>query len=262
MLKSKHTDYCCAEIRTFIYELVLHLVMRKTYLAFASGFLILFAALLVFLYFFKIEPKKGDWDKYPVKGIDVSHYQGQIKWHHVLGQDIDFVIIKATEGVSLTDKRFSTNWKALDGKDVVRGAYHFYRPSVKGALQAKHFIKTVRLKSGDLPPVIDFEETDGRSKKIVVAGLKNCIQELKNAYGVEPIIYCNPTDYRNYLKDDFSSMKIWIANYRKTIPKIADGKEWIIWQYSDRGKALGIKGRVDRNVFHGSVEQLKKHCLP
>ena len=36
--------------------------------------------------------------RYPVHGVDVSHYQGEIDWEVLSGQDIRFAYIKATEG--------------------------------------------------------------------------------------------------------------------------------------------------------------------
>lgn len=38
--------------------------------------------------------------KYPVRGVDVSHYQGDIDWDTLANQGIDFAFIKATEGSS------------------------------------------------------------------------------------------------------------------------------------------------------------------
>lgn len=35
--------------------------------------------------------------KYPIRGVDVSYYQGEIDWKTLSKQDIDFAYIKATE---------------------------------------------------------------------------------------------------------------------------------------------------------------------
>lgn len=47
--------------------------------------------------------------KYPVRGVDVSHYQGDIDWQVLSGQNIQFAYIKATEGSSHTDEKFASN---------------------------------------------------------------------------------------------------------------------------------------------------------
>ena len=38
--------------------------------------------------------------KYPIQGVDVSHYQGAIDWEKLREQQVDFAFIKATEGSS------------------------------------------------------------------------------------------------------------------------------------------------------------------
>ena len=44
--------------------------------------------------------------RYPVRGVDVSHYQGEIDWKVLGRQDIDFAYIKATEGSSHVMRNF------------------------------------------------------------------------------------------------------------------------------------------------------------
>ena len=49
-----------------------------------------------------------DETEYPVRGVDVSAYQGEIDWTILANQNIDFAFIKATEGSSFVDKRFES----------------------------------------------------------------------------------------------------------------------------------------------------------
>ena len=48
--------------------------------------------------------------KYPIRGVDVSHYQGEIDWSRLAGEDISFAYIKATEGSGHKDEMFDRNW--------------------------------------------------------------------------------------------------------------------------------------------------------
>lgn len=43
------------------------------------------------------------------KGIDVSHYQGDIDWKQVANDDITFTIVKATEGTYMVDSKLVQN---------------------------------------------------------------------------------------------------------------------------------------------------------
>jgi|GEM_PF-5758884 len=47
---------------------------------------------------------------YPVRGVDVSSYQGDIDWEILSEQNIHFAFIKATEGSSFVDEYFETNY--------------------------------------------------------------------------------------------------------------------------------------------------------
>ncbi len=194
---------------------------------------------------------------YEVHGIDVSHYQNKVNWKQVKSDSIDFVFMKATEGKNFLDPRFFANWRSTKKEKFVRGAYHFYRPSVLSSLQAKHFIKVVKLSKGDFPPVLDLEVSDNRPKPIIIKGVKNWLKIIEAHYGVKPIIYVNRNWYDEIIKDNFSDYTIWMAAYR-TFPKprLSDNKQWNIWQYTNKGRINGIEGAVDLNVFYSSENDL------
>ena len=92
--------------------------------------------------------------RYPVRGVDVSHYQGEIDWNVLGQQDIDFAYIKATEGSSHVDEKFSRNWSesALSGLAV--GAYHFFSFDSSGKDQLAHFIQCLPGREGMLPQLM------------------------------------------------------------------------------------------------------------
>src|SRR6516225_7625957 len=104
--------------------------------------------------------------KYSVHGIDVSRYQEYINWDTVRAVNVDnvqinFAYVKATEGLEDKDEFFDRNWKRMKGAGLTRGAYHFFLATKSGKDQAWNFIHTVKLESGDLPPVLDIEQAYG-----------------------------------------------------------------------------------------------------
>lgn len=207
-----------------------------------------------------IEVPKG----YSVHGIDVSKYQGNINWEKVKemntkkGINIDFVFIKATRGAKTIDPKFYTNWKEADNHDIARGAYHYFSPGVSGAEQARNFIKTVKLKGTDLPPVLDYEE------KASIREVKIWLKIVEKHYGIKPIIYTGSSFYKDNLGKDFDRYTLWIshgpfeAHRDLNIPGPAVSRKWSFWQFSDKAKIEGIKGDVDFNVFSGKLSDLKK----
>lgn len=192
---------------------------------------------------------------FQIHGIDVSKYQQRINWEAVKAMraedvKIGFVFIKATEGLGNMDQQFRRNWKHAKEAGMPRGAYHFFIAPKSGAEQAENFIRRVELEKGDLPPVLDVEQTYGVSNSRLRSEVKAFLDRLEAHYGVKPIIYTNVDFYNRHLKDEFDSYPLWVAHYlKKDRPRIA--RNWAFWQYSETGRVSGIRGKVDFNVFNG-----------
>ncbi len=202
---------------------------------------------------------------YKVHGIDVSHHQGRINWAEVdtmniNGITIDFAFLKVTEGITRQDLQFERNWKETKEAGILRGAYHFFHPTRDAAEQARNFIRQVTIEPGDLPPVLDIEKSNRRSKKEIVDGALVWCRMIEEHYGVKPIIYTSPGFYDKYLADDFEDYPLWIAHYYKDLPRMHHRK-WQFWQHTDKAKINGIKRGVDLNVFNGSMAKLKRMCV-
>lgn len=193
---------------------------------------------------------------YSIHGIDVSKYQKTIGWRLLKEMEVDgikvgFVFMKATEGISSVDNQFSRNWNMAEKHGVIRGAYHFFIPGKSAKQQAENFIKTVRLKKGDLPPVLDVEETYGVKKAALQKQVAEWMDIVEKEYGVKPIIYTNASFYETLLADKFEAYPLWVAHYlQKERPRI--NRQWHFWQHSETGRVNGIDAYVDFNVFNGN----------
>ena len=110
---------------------------------------------------------------YEVHGIDISHYQSTVRWDSVAAQGISFAFVKATEGRQHTDSLFCRNWEQIQHYGIKRGAYHFFRPSIDGEIQARNFIQSVDMSYGDLPPVLDIETDEDLPREVVIRQLKS-----------------------------------------------------------------------------------------
>ncbi|MCP4438019.1 MAG: glycoside hydrolase [Aureispira sp.] len=197
-------------------------------------------------------------DNYPTKGIDISHYQKRIDWKKFKENNLEFVLVKATEGGFYKDSLFQHNWKNLDQLPVVKGAYHFFRPKVAVQQQIQNFIEAVDLQSGDLVPVLDIEVTDKVTTDLIVRDIRIWLQYIENHYNAKPIVYTYKSFYEQHLKGQIDN-PIWIAYYNRSA---ATDIPWEFWQYSDNGSIQGIDGAVDLNVFFGKKEELQQYCLP
>lgn len=206
-------------------------------------------------------------EDYPVRGVDVSHYQGDIDWETLASQgNISFAFIKATEGSSYVDDYFAFNWEQSQKTALRVGAYHFFSFDSAGKTQAENFINTVEAFDGMLPPVIDLEFYDSHASfhpeaDAVRAELDDLIAALEEHYGVNPVIYTSEDCYKLYLAGGYGDCDIWIRNVI-TRPKLSDGREWTFWQYTNRMKLDGYSGEerfIDMNVFRGSREEFESY---
>ncbi|KAF9550608.1 hypothetical protein CPC08DRAFT_322352 [Agrocybe pediades] len=112
------------------------------------------------------------------KGIDVSHWQGNINWGAVKSSGVSFAYIKATEGTTYKDPQFSSNYVGATNVGIIRGGYHFARPSESsGAAQANFFLANGGDWSGDgrtLPGGLDLEAgCSGLSQSAMVNWIKD-----------------------------------------------------------------------------------------
>lgn len=210
--------------------------------------------------------------EYPVMGVDVSRYQGNIDWDVMAEQDVTFAFIKATEGSSHTDPLFGYNWKEAQRSGVYAGAYHFFSFESSGETQAQNFIEAVGALDGALPPVVDLEfygeyTATPLSKKETREILDGLLSALEDYYGVKPIIYTTTRAYYSYiLGGGYGDYPLWMRDtYMEPLVR------WTFWQYSDQGSLEGYDGMqadhtemyIDLNVYHGSFEELlEEFSLP
>lgn len=201
--------------------------------------------------------------KYPVRGVDVSAYQGTIDWDVLSKQDsLYFAYIKATAGSDFTDKNFEENWKNAKDTDLAAGAYHLIRFDSPGWAQADNFISIVPKEDDSLPPAVDVElyGEDRRSppsKEATDRILKALLEKLEKHYGKTPVIYATQSAYRQYISGDYQDYPIWIRNVF-TKPVLSDKREWTFWQYSGRQVLKGYSGEerfIDMNVFNGTKKE-------
>ena len=231
-------------------------------------------AVYVFLfYYFFVGPFGFRWralygdQKYPegyeIRGIDISHYQGDIDWDLLQNAMIEkcplrFILIKATEGTTRIDPKFKDNFAQALEYGFIRGAYHFYSTKSEAREQAYFFLKHVHLQEGDLPPVLDVEhKPKNKSVEDFQRDILTWLHIVEDKYHVKPIIYTYYKFKTLYLNTEvFDDSPYWIAHY--SVDKVEYAGEWKFWQHTDAGRLPGIKGYVDFNIYNGSYYDLKK----
>lgn len=198
---------------------------------------------------------------YPVQGIDVSHHQQKIDWARIDKQAVQFAFIKATEGGNHKDSMFQENWRKAIHNNIPVAAYHFFTFCKDGEEQARNYIHYVPKDSINLPPIIDLEYGGNcaieNRKEDLIAEIGKYMEIIEDHYQRKVLIYTTNEFYRNYLVNQFPDNPIWMRDIL-SVPKLPDGKDWLFWQFTNRGEIDGINTLVDLNAFNGSREEFER----
>jgi GH25 family lysozyme M1 (1,4-beta-N-acetylmuramidase) len=202
------------------------------------------------------------------KGIDVSNWQGSIDWLQVAGDGYTFAFAKASEGTAFTDVTYAVNRGGTQGIGMRLGAYHFARPEGSGdaalaasaIAQADHFVDVAQPRAGDLPPVLDLEQSGGLAPAALVKWTQWWLNEVAARTGVSPLVYTSPNFWKTKLGDTpvfaQNGTRLWLAHWTTgaspTVPAANwNGLGWSFWQWSDCQKVPGIVHCVDGDRANG-----------
>ena len=171
---------------------------------------------------------------------DISHYQ-TINWDKY---PYDTVIMKATEGLSFVDPKFSANQKSARDKKILCGYYHFVDGN-NMVLEAEHFLSTIgELQNGEFL-ALDYEIHLENPVQWCKSFLDYCF--LKT--GVKPYIYINQATLNGFDWTPCKDYPLWIARYGAN-PVLKDFPVIAMWQHADNGQVAGITGNVDMDTAY------------
>lgn len=198
-----------------------------------------------------------------LKGIDISHHQRGIT---KFGKDVDFVIIKATEGVGYVDEQCDRLYQQAKKDGKLLGVYHFARPDLNNSAiaEADWFIKNIQGYIKEAILVLDWESGYLGN----VAWVKAFLDRVKEKTGVKALLYAsrspiNTFDWRPVVAGDYG---LWVADYGANTgeagrkPVVKWWQFYILWQYTSRGHISGYAGNVDMNYFYGDAEVWRNYA--
>lgn len=195
-----------------------------------------------------------------IHGFDISHHNGVNAVQNCISimekkdKSPTFCFIKATEGKTFVDKRFTSNMTEAGLHNLIRGAYHFARPDLNSAKdEAINFITQFKPYIGKAIPIIDWE---GEAEKYSGSWAYEWCSYVKEYTGSYPMIYCGIYELRKMKKLVDMNCGLWIARWRqfdKGPGNVLPWRVWSCWQYTSEP--------FDMNVFNGTVEQLAKYMV-
>ena len=221
-----------------------------------------------------------------VYGIDIARYQHEvdkgiypINWKNLhitslgvktpktitgkVNYPVSFVFIKSTEGTSVLNKYYGSDYVAARKNGIHVGTYHFFSTKSDPIKQAKHFLRNSKFGKGDLPPVLDVEPGDAQiaamgGAEVMFSYIRTWMNIVESATGTRPILYINQMFVNQYMPlapDIAADYEVWIARYNEFKPDM----HLAFWQLGYDGKLSGIRGDVDINVFNGYRDEWEEY---
>ncbi len=195
----------------------------------------------------------------PPLGCDLSHHNPSVDFGTLKGGGVEFVGLKATEGIGFVDPTFADRRAraALVGFHRVL-LYHFVRPQADAKLQALHFARVV----GRLAPherlVLDVEGPGWEDLDEPAALVAEIVFHLKTALGLraaDVMLYLSPRWARGAFGAALGSltfMPLWAARYGAAPGDVSPWPQATVWQFTQEGRVPGASGPVDLDRWLGA----------
>lgn len=185
-----------------------------------------------------------------LNGIDISHHNKyQVKQGLLNLNDHDFIIMKATEGISFKDPMMD-DYIEMINDDKPIGFYHYARPEHNAAVaEAAHFCDTLGDRGNHALLALDWE-CDALRYPLTWA--LEWLKYVENVYHKKPLIYCSSWYTKKLSMILENGNGLWVAHYtNKDKPNVHTYPFYAIWQYTNKP--------YDKDKFNGDINQLLRY---
>lgn len=187
-------------------------------------------------------------------GIDVSFWQGDVDWRAVASSGIDYAIIRAGYGNSISqiDTRFYENVQEAQEAGIDCGVYWYsYAESPEDAVnEAKACCEVIKDYKFEYPVYFNIEDPIFNSKSIEEI---TAIIEAFCSYIEEQGYYVGIASYSSFLNTKidpsvYDKYDVWVAHYGVNRPDYYGN--FGMWQFTSSGSVDGVNTAVDRNYCY------------
>lgn len=196
--------------------------------------------------------------KKTLTGIDVSKWQGDIKWEKVKAAGVDYAMIRlgyrgtGEAGNCALDPYYKQNIEGALSAGLQVGVYYFTQAvTVEEAIEeANIVIENLRGYDITFPVVYDTEQaSDARANKMPNSVRTACAKAFCDtilAAGYTPVIYAGTNwSILNLNMEELQGYDFWYAYYGSDL---YFPYQFTMWQYTQNGRIDGVAGDVDLNV--------------
>ncbi len=177
------------------------------------------------------------------RGIDVSHWQGEIDWEEAADDDVTFVMLGVRYSGDV-DPYFRSFASEASAAGIQLGAYIYsYAQTVEEAeAEADFVLDLVKDYPISYPIAFDMEDSSQASfTSDELADLANAFCAKIEEAGYYPIIYANDNWLANKLDMSKMDYDVWVARYETMYEYSAP----VMWQATSSGSVNGVSGGCD-----------------
>lgn len=182
-----------------------------------------------------------------MKGVDISHHNGNLKMSLLRPAGYDFAVVKVSEGNGIRDRQFDRYWAEAAEIGLPVGAYVFSHATTPDAAVAEANYALSIINGRELPLGIYMDVETSGQMSIPKERLRETVQAFCRTVeraGYRSGIY--GSEYNAWARldpGDFPTSMIWVAHYGQQPKNPCD-----IWQSSDNGRVPGYAGAVDTDI--------------
>ncbi len=216
---------------------------------FLGGILIGFCLALLIIVFGNITG-----GKHPMRGIDISHYQKGLDIEKLAGSDLEFVILKITEGTDYQDSAAPDFYMAAKKAGIPVGGYCYSHALTAEAAraEARHIAETLRGFPAPLGLYLDMEEEEQLAlpAETLYQIVRAWCAEIRNA-GYTPGVYGSEGTLFAKINANLLPVGclVWVAKWSSNPPNTPCD----LWQCSDSGTVPGYNGPVDMDAARSAA---------
>lgn len=232
-----------------------------------------------------------------IYGIDIGPYTKKVDWPLLKAKGIEFAVIKATQGDTITNKLFGAMAEGAKAAGLVVGLYQWCDPLKDAKKQADYFLDQTCGVTFDFAAVdleqywADWSEWPKRiTKKLtpekISSVTKATVQHIQNGMREKRVlVYTRASFIHDYAMPATAWLKdwpLWVAHWAfnpgkmpsswealfeknppyELVPALPKGcAEWVLHQWS--GDKFVLPGMydiaVDLDSFDGTVKQLREY---
>lgn len=195
-----------------------------------------------------------------LKGCDISHHNGSDAIPKLIakyGNQIQFVIIKCTEGKTYTDPKWDVNVSDAIKNNLLFGLYHYARPENGNTPEeeAENFLSRFNHYQGKCIPCLDWEDkalTFDRNKDVRAEWAVRWLNYVYYKTGIKGLLYVQKSELRNMQKVADGGYGLWLARWAKEYGSTSPFPFWALWQYTSMP--------IDLDYFNGNEDQFLAYC--